>query len=224
MANIFSEGIFSIFVVVLFAGVLSFFNPRILSIFPTKLGFAGKYTEDNIRKSSLYSLFISIGLISVLLIIGIASIISPRIIKWLYLCFSIVIIRDGMQMTGFAKIIPVFPIVSDNKNKFKDALLIGILGGFLSFPIIMYVFKKAIGFMVNLKLIGVMLFIGYAIGQSVLLLLLELLFSFAQSTSLDPSAKDAKNPKKYIKTLPGIIFIFVGFIMLYLGFKYDLYH
>lgn len=223
MVNVFSGSIYSIFVVVLIAGALSFFNPRVLFVFPTKIGFVGKYTERNITKSLLYSSFISIWFMIALLILGITSIKIPIIAKWLYLSFCIVIMREGMQMLGTVKLVSLFSIVPNNKNRFKSALLIGILGGFLSFPIIMHIFKMALGFMVKTKLLGILLFIGYAIGQSVLLLSLELLVAVAQNNSLDSNTKNAKSRNKFIKILPGMVFIFIGFIMSYFGFSYDLY-
>lgn len=212
-----SGNIASIFIFVPIMGALSFFSPRVLSVFPTKIGYISNYTEHNIRKSFLYSLFISIGFMFVLSLLGIVSITLPGIAKWLYLFFCIVIMHEGMQLIGIVKLSSIIP---SYEKSFKGALFIGTFGGFLLFKILTRVLNAAFGFMGSTKLFGIIVFVAYAIGQSVLLLSLELMVSIINNTPY-PNTQSIKSRNKLIKTILGVIFIFMGFILSYFGFSYD---
>ena len=69
------------------------------------------------------------------------------------------------------------------------------------------------------KLIGILLIAGCAIGQSVLLMSLETLIAIAQS---DQFHSDISKYSKLVKVIPGMIFIFLGFVISYFGFSFSI--
>lgn len=219
MNNFFSEDMHSMFIVIQVLGVLSFFSPRVLSVFPIEMGYIGSYEIHNKWKAFSYSIINSVGLVSTLLLLSIFTALLPGISMWLYLCLSILLMREGMQMTGIVKLSSIFSTIPSNKNELRKALYTGILAGFLSFHILIRICNVVISYISTSKLIGILLIAGCAIGQSVLLMSLETLITIAQS---DQFHSDISKYSKLVKVIPGMIFIFLGFVISYFGFSFSI--
>ncbi len=219
MNYFFSEDMHSMFIVIQILGVLSFFSPRVLSVFPIKIGYIGSYEIHNKWRSFSYSLINCVGLVSTLLLLGIFTALLPGISMWFYLSLSILLMREGMQMTGIVKLSSIFSTIPSNKNELRKALYTGILAGFLSFHILIRICNVIISYISTSKLHGILLIAGCAIGQSVLLMSLETLMTIAQS---DQFHSDIKKYSKLKKVISGMIFIFLGFVISYFGLSFGI--
>ncbi len=119
-----------------FAGILSSLSPCTLGILPLIIGYVGGYSKESNHKLLIQMIFFSLGLSSVLSIIGIICAVSGRAFTSVaspivLLLFASVIVILGLNLLGFIEI--NFPALVKKMPQNKS-------GGLFLFPFLIGVF------------------------------------------------------------------------------------
>lgn len=203
-----------------FAGILSSLSPCSLGILPLIIGYVGGYSKDDNKKLLVQMLAFSLGLSSVLSIIGVicaitgrafTSIASPIII----ILFASVIIILGLNLVGFIDI--QFPtLIKKMPEKKAGSLfvfpfLVGTFFALASSPCSSPILASimAIATISSNILFSIALLFFFAIGQCVIVIM------FALFTSTLKHTNSLAKYSNIIMKISGILLILTGLFILY---------
>ena len=200
------------------AGLAASASPCVLPMIPLIIGYAGGYTEGNIRQSAIFVLCFSAGLAVTFTILGaIASIAGTLLgdIGWFskYL-LSAVAITMGLQVLGFIKIpIPTTGLPRIKQKGLLGAMILGLFFGIAASPCatpILAVILTYVASRQNLPY-GISLLFVYALANT------ALVFAVGISTAYAKNLMDSSRFRSfsdYAHKISGIIFIIAGIMLL----------
>lgn len=204
------------------AGVFTSITPCSLSSLPLIIGVVGGVDNADTKKAFKISLFFTIGMSITFTILGaIAGILGKLMMfvnRWWYILLGIIMVMMALQ--SFEVITFIKPINLQAKNTKKGyigALIAGIIGGIFSSPCstpVLVVLLALVSNTANMFL-GIFLLLLYSIGNSILIVI--------AGTSIGTIKKIVKNNKygilcRILQYIVGVIVLFIGFYMFYLGF------
>ncbi|MDD2376704.1 MAG: cytochrome c biogenesis CcdA family protein [Clostridia bacterium] len=214
----------NIWVAILFAliaGILSSFTPCALSSIPLIIGYVGGYSDNDKKKSFIYSLVFSLGLAITFTVLGVLSATIGRMFigieTWWYIILGVILLAVGLQMFGVIKIGSNACSVPKKSKGVFGAFLLGIMGGIFSSPCSTPVLIAILAFVAekgNILLGGILLLV-YAIGHCILVVIAGTSVGFVQSFVNSNKTSNIANILKYIFAT---LVILLALYMFYLGF------
>lgn len=220
-SNLISNNVHIALAVSFLAGIVSSFSPCILSTLPLVIGYVGEAGVKDKKTAFKYSLFFSIGVVVTFTALGVAFSLLGRFMnitgKWWYLVLGVIMLLVGLQLLGVIGNHDKVCKMPNRRKGFWGAFFLGILGGALSSPCSTPVLAAILAFVTqkgNVTLGGLMLLL-YSIGHSVLIIIAGTSVGFVQQLSMSNKTMIAG---KILKTVLGILVIFMGLYLLYLGF------
>lgn len=204
------------------AGLLTSFTPCSLSSIPLVIGYVGGTGANNTKKAFKLSLSFSLGMAVTFTVLGtIASIVGKLMginNSWWYLVLGVLMILMSLQVLEIFSFIPSTYLISKNTKKgYLGAFIAGILGGVFSSPCATPVLVVLLGIVARGGdiLRGIMLLLFYAIGHSVLVIMVGTSIGFVKKL-IDDERYGAWS--QWLKAITGIALLLIGFYMFYLGF------
>ena len=206
----------------LLAGVLTSFTPCALSSVPLVIGYVGASSNNDTKKAFRLSLVFALGMAVTFTILGVIASLAGKLIgrtaSWWYIILGILMVLMALQTWEVYNFIPsTFLINKSTKRGYIGALSAGILGGVFSSPcstpvlIVLLAVVAAQG-----KLFwGILLFLLYSVGHSVLVVVSGTSIGFVKKLTLN---KKYGRASKILKIIIGIIILLIAFYMFYLGF------
>lgn len=205
-----------------FAGILTSFTPCSLSSIPLIIGYVGGTEQKNAKKAFRLSLTFAVGSAVIFTILGVIASFAGKLIgtsaSWWYIVLGVLMVLMALQTWGIFEIIPSSYLVSKNTKKgYIGAFIAGILGGIFSSPCstpVLIALLAIVAGKANI-LFGIFLLLLYSIGHGLL--------AVVAGTSVGLVQKLSKS-KKYgkfstvLKIAMGLLILFIGFYMFYLGF------
>lgn len=207
-------------VIAFIAGIISSLSPCSLGILPLIIGYVGGYSKEANKKLLIQMLSFSVGLSTILSIIGIICALSGRAFTGfaspiMLILFASLIIILGLNLVGFLDI--QFPTIikkmPQNKNGslFLYPFLIGAFFALASSPCSSPILASimAVATISTNIIFSILLLFSFALGQCIIVIF------FAMFTSkLKHSSKLANYSSLLIKA-SGIILILTGLFILY---------
>lgn len=220
-SNLISNNVYIALGVSFLAGIVSSFSPCILSTLPLVIGYVGEAGVKDKKTAFKYSLFFSIGVVVTFTLLGIAFSLLGKFMnitgKWWYLVLGAIMLLVGLQLLGVIGSHDKACKIPNRRKGFWGAFFLGILGGALSSPCSTPVLAAILAFVAqkgNVTLGGLMLLL-YSIGHSVLIIIAGTSVGVVQQLSMSNKTMIAG---RILKTVLGILVIFMGLYLLYLGF------
>jgi len=211
-------------VISFFAGIIASLSPCSLGILPLVIGYAGGYSKQGSKRLLVQMLFFSLGLASVLSIIGVFCALSGRVFALasspaVILVFASIIIILGLNLLGILDI--QFPAIvkkmPQNKNNSLAVFpfLIGAVFALASSPCASPVLAAIMAFAAAAAdiVLSIALLFFFALGQCVIIITFAL---FANAVKYSP--KIAKYSDAALK-ICGVLLIASGIFMLYSVFS-----
>ncbi len=206
---------------VFIGGILTSSNPCVLATIPLVIGYVGGYSEGDRRKALLYSLTFIFGLSITFTILGaIASLMGGlfgMINQTWYFIVGGVAIAIGLHLIGlFEWNIPVPVHLQPKQKGLLGAFLLGLLFGIISSPCATPVLVLVLTIVASKGELayGVSLLFIYALGHCVLIFLAGTATGFVENFV---KSKGISNLTTWGKRVGGLIVIFVGIYLFYLG-------
>ncbi|MBE5812995.1 MAG: cytochrome c biogenesis protein CcdA [Clostridiales bacterium] len=208
-------------IIALVAGVLISVTPCSLSTIPLVIGYVGG-TSAEPQKAFKLSLAFALGSAITFTILGtIAALVGGLIgsaSKWWYIALGILMILMALQILEVYEFIPSTYLTSKTTKKgYIGAIIAGILAGVFASPCATPVLVVLLAIVASKGSIvwGILLLLLYAIGNS--------FFIVVAGTSVGTVRKFIQSEKygKFsivLKYILGIVIIFIGIYMFYLGF------
>lgn len=206
----------------LLAGVLTSFTPCSLSSMPLIIGYVGGYAGDDTKKAFRYSLVFCLGMAITFSVLGTVASLLGKLVQgtgsWWFIVLGVLMVLMALQTWEIIDIMPKSSVMNKNKKKgYIGAVFAGILGGIFASPCatpVLVVLLAMVAEKGNL-LWGILLLIIYSIGHSVLLLIAGTSIGFVNKLS---SSKRFGKFNQIFKVVMGLLILFIGFYMFYLGF------
>jgi len=206
---------FSVFI----AGLISSFSPCVLITIPLVISYVGGYSEGDIKKSFIYSLFFVIGLSITFTILGALASLAGTLMGdvggfWKYILSAVAIVM-GLQMAGVLNFqIPTPKMVKTEQKGLVGAFLLGMLFGIASSPCATPVLALILTFVASKQnlLYGTSLLFVYALAHTVLI------FAVGVSTGLAEvflKSQKFNDFSMYAHKISGLIFVLIGILLLY---------
>jgi cytochrome c-type biogenesis protein len=216
-----SENPFLAYVGVFLGGILSSSSPCVLATIPLVIGYVGGYSEGDRRKAFLYSLTFILGLSITFTILGaIASLVGGLFgvisRSWYFIVGGIAVII-GLHLIGlFNWNLPVPVHLQPKQRGILGAFLLGIFFGIVSSPCATPVLALILTFVASKGEVayGTSLLFVYALGHCALIFLAGTATGFAESFI---KSKGISNMTTWGKRVGGVIVIFAGIYLFYLG-------
>lgn len=208
--------------IALIAGVLTSATPCSLSSVPLVIGYVGGTTDVDKSRAFKLSLVFAAGMSITFTLLGITASMLGMLLNtaadWWYITLGILMVLMALQVFEIYEFIPSSFLMSKNKKRgYLGAFIAGVLGGVFSSPCatpVLIVILSLVAKNGNLFW-GSLLLLLYSIGHSVLVLIAGTYIGLVKSLSKsDRYGKFAL----FSKVFTGIIILFVGFYMFYLGF------
>ena len=206
---------------VFLGGILSSSSPCVLATIPLVIGYVGGYSEGNRRRAVLYSLTFILGLSLTFTALGaIASIVGGLfgvISRTWYFIVGGIAIAIGLNLIGlFEWNLPVPVHLQPKQRGILGAFLLGIFFGIVSSPCATPVLALILTFVASKGEIayGTSLLFVYALGHCALIFLAGIATGFAESFI---KAKGISNITTWGKRVGGVIVVFAGIYLIYLG-------
>lgn len=207
-----------------FAGIIASLSPCSLGILPLIVGYVGGYSKTDNKRLFIQMLFFSLGLSSVLSIIGIICAITGRAFTLiaspvLILIFASIIVILGLNLLGVIEI--HFPAIIKKMPQNKNnsivifPFLIGAFFALAASPCASPILASIMAFAaVSANIIfSILLLFSFAIGQCVIVILFAM---FTQTVK--HSGKIAKYSNILIKA-SGLLLIIAGIFIWYMIFS-----
>lgn len=206
---------------VLLGGILSSTSPCVLATIPLVIGYVGGYSEGDRRKAVLYSLTFILGLSITFTVLGaIASVVGGLfgVISraWYFIIGGIALII-GLHLIGlFNWNLPVPVHLQPRQRGILGAFLLGIFFGIVSSPCATPVLALILTFVASKGEVayGTSLLFVYALGHCALIFLAGTATGFAESFI---KSKGISNITTWGKRIGGVIVVFAGVYLFYLG-------
>lgn len=220
-SNLISNNVYIALGVSFLAGIVSSFSPCILSTLPLVIGYVGEAGVKDKKTAFKYSLFFSIGVVVTFTLLGAIFSLLGKFMnitgKWWYLVLGAIMLLVGLQLLGVIGSHDKACKMPSRRKGFWGAFFLGILGGALSSPCSTPVLAAILAFVAqkgNVTLGGLMLLL-YSIGHSVLIIIAGTSVGLIQQLSMSNKTMAVG---RILKTVLGILVIFMGLYLLYLGF------
>jgi len=206
---------------VFLGGILSSSSPCVLATIPLVIGYVGGYSEGDRRKAFLYSLTFILGLSITFTILGaIASLVGGLfgVISraWYFIVGGIAVVI-GLNLIGLFEWSLPIPVHLQPKQKgILGAFLLGIFFGIVSSPCATPVLALILTFVASKGEVayGTSLLFVYALGHCALIFLAGTATGFAESFI---KSKGISNMTTWGKRVGGVIVVFAGIYLFYLG-------
>jgi len=216
-----SENPFLAYLGVFVGGIISSSSPCVLATIPLVIGYVGGYSEGDRRKAVLYSLTFILGLSLTFTVLGaIASVIGGLfgIISrtWYFVVGGIAVVI-GLHLIGlFEWNLPVPLHLQPKQKGILGAFLLGIFFGIVSSPCATPVLALILTFVASKGEVayGTSLLFVYALGHCALIFLAGTATGFAESFI---KSKGISNMTTWGKKVGGVIVVFAGIYLFYLG-------
>jgi cytochrome c biogenesis protein CcdA len=216
-----SDNPFLAYVGVFIGGILSSSSPCVLATIPLVIGYVGGYSEGDRRKALLYSLTFILGLSITFTVLGaIASFLGGLFglfsRAWYYIAGGIAVII-GLHLIGlFEWNLPVPGHLQPRRKGILGAFLLGIFFGIISSPCATPVLALILTFVASKGEVvyGTSLLFIYALGHCALIFLAGTATGFAENFI---KSKGILNITTWGKRIGGLIVVFVGIYLFYLG-------
>jgi cytochrome c biogenesis protein CcdA len=216
-----SENLFLAYLGVFIGGILSSSSPCVLATIPLVIGYVGGYSEGDRRKAFLYSLTFILGLSITFTILGaIASLVGGLFgvisRSWYFIVGGIAVII-GLHLIGlFNWSLPVPVHLQPKQKGILGAFLLGIFFGIVSSPCATPVLALILTFVASKGEVayGTSLLFVYALGHCALIFLAGTATGFAESFI---KSKGISNMTTWGKRVGGVIVVFAGIYLFYLG-------
>jgi cytochrome c-type biogenesis protein len=216
-----SENPFLAYLGVFVGGIISSSSPCVLATIPLVIGYVGGYSGGDRRKALLYSLTFILGLSITFTILGaIASFIGGLfgiISRTWYFIVGGVAIAIGLHLIGlFEWNLPVPVHLQPKQKGILGAFLLGIFFGIVSSPCATPVLALILTFVASKGEVayGTSLLFVYALGHCALIFLAGTATGFAESFI---KSKGISNITTWGKRVGGVIVVFAGIYLFYLG-------
>jgi cytochrome c-type biogenesis protein len=216
-----SENPFLAYLGVFFGGILSSSSPCVLATIPLVIGYVGGYSEGDRRKALLYSLTFILGLSITFTVLGaIASFIGGlfgMISRTWYFIVGGVAVVIGLHLVGLFEWSLTVPIRLQPKQRgLLGAFLLGLFFGIVSSPCATPVLALILTFVASKREVayGTSLLFVYALGHCALIFLAGTATGFVESFI---KSKGISNITTWGKRVGGVIVVFVGIYLFYLG-------
>ena len=221
LSQSFADNPFLAYVGVFLGGILSSSSPCVLATIPLVIGYVGGYSEGDRRKAFLYSLTFILGLSITFTILGaIASLVGGLfgVISraWYFVVGGITIVI-GINLIGlFEWNLPIPVHLQPKQRGILGAFLLGIFFGIVSSPCATPVLALILTFVASKGEVayGTSLLFVYALGHCALIFLAGTATGFAESFI---KSKGISNMTTWAKRVGGVIVIFAGVYLFYLG-------
>lgn len=220
-SNLISNNVYIALGVSFLAGIVSSFSPCILSTLPLVIGYVGEAGAKDKKTAFKYSLFFSIGVVVTFTALGVTFSLLGRFMnitgKWWYLLLGAIMLLVGLQLLGVIGSHDKACKMPNRRKGFWGAFFLGILGGALSSPCSTPVLAAILAFVAqkgNVTL-GALMLLLYSIGHSVLIIIAGTSVGIVQQLGMSNKTMAAG---RILKTVLGILVIFMGLYLLYLGF------
>lgn len=209
-------------ILAILAGVLTSFMPCSLSTIPLVVAYVGGTSNNDPKKSLRLSLVFALGMTVTFTVLGVVSsllgMLIGRVASWWYIILGVLMVLMALQTWEVFNFIPsTFLINKSKKRGYIGALLAGILGGVFSSPCstpVLIVLLAVVAVQGRIFW-GILLFLLYSAGHSVLVLIAGTSIGFVKKLT---SNKKYGMTSKILKIIIGIIIIFIAFYMFYLAF------
>jgi cytochrome c biogenesis protein CcdA len=206
---------------VFLGGILSSSSPCVLATIPLVIGYVGGYSEGDRRKALLYSLTFILGLSITFTILGaVASFIGGLFgvagRTWYFVVGGIAI-AIGLQLIGLYEWnLPVPMHLQPKQRGILGAFILGLIFGIVSSPCATPVLVLILTFVASKGeiLYGTSLLFVYAIAHCALIFLAGTAAGFAESFI---KSKGVSNITTWGKRVGGLIVVFAGIYLFYLG-------
>jgi cytochrome c biogenesis protein CcdA len=216
-----SENPFLAYFGVFLGGILSSSSPCVLATIPLVIGYVGGYSEGDRRKAVLYSLTFILGLSLTFTALGaIASMVGGLfgvISRTWYFIVGGVAIAIGLNLVGlFEWNLPIPVHLQPKQRGILGAFLLGIFFGIVSSPCATPVLALILTFVASKGEVayGTSLLFVYALGHCALIFLAGTATGFVESFI---KSKGISNLTTWGKKVGGLIVIFAGIYLVYLG-------
>ena len=216
-----SENPFLAYLGVFIGGILSSSSPCVLATIPLVIGYVGGYSEGDRRKAFLYSLTFILGLSITFTILGaIASLVGGLFgvisRSWYFIVGGIAVII-GLHLIGlFNWSLPVPVHLQPKQKGILGAFLLGIFFGIVSSPCATPVLALILTFVASKGEVayGISLLFVYALGHCALIFLAGTATGFVENFI---KSKGISNMTTWGKRVGGVIVVFAGIYLFYLG-------
>lgn len=221
LTTLISGNIFIALIASFVAGIVSSFSPCLLSTVPLVIGYVEANGKKNKNLALKYSLVFSLGLIFTFVALGVASAVLGKFFagggKLWYLALGAIMMFVGLKTIGV--------IGSKESNSCKvprnskgvvGAFFLGILGGVLSSPCATPILAAILAFVASSGniVLGIVMLLLYSIGHCILIVIAGTSVGFIETLQSSPRYFKVGN---LLKIFFGILVIFVGLYLLYLG-------
>lgn len=209
-------------ILALVAGILTSFTPCSLSSIPLVIGYVGGTGQKDPKKAFRLSLVFALGTAVTFTALGVIASAAGKLIgasaNWWYIVLGVLMVLMALQIWGIFEIIPSSYLISKNTRKgYIGALLAGILGGIFSSPCSTPVLIALLAIVAGKGNIlwGILLLLIYSIGHGILAIIAGTSVGMVQKFS---TSKKYGRFSMVFNIVMGILILFIGFYMFYLGF------
>lgn len=204
------------------AGILTSFMPCSLSSVPLVIGYVGGVGERNVKRSFVLSLIFALGTAITFTVLGAAAAAAGSLIgtshKWWYILLGILMVLMALQTWEIFNFIPSSNLLSKNKKRgIAGAFIAGILSGIFSSPCAtpVLVALLAVAAETGNLFYGMILMFVYGAGHSIVSIAAGTSVGFVQRIKSSGAYGKAGN---VFKIVLGLLILFIGLYMFYLGF------
>ena len=216
-----SENPFLAYLGVFIGGILSSSSPCVLATIPLVIGYVGGYSEGDRRKAILYSLTFILGLSLTFTILGaiaplVGGLFGVISRAWYFIVGGIAVVI-GLHLIGLFNWNFSVPVHLQPKQKgILGAFLLGIFFGIVSSPCATPVLALILTFVASKGEVayGTSLLFVYALGHCALIFVAGTATGFAESFI---KSKGISNITTWGKRVGGVIVVFAGIYLFYLG-------
>ena len=215
---------FSIFapILALLGGILTSISPCSLASIPLIIGFMTGTKEDDTKRALKTSVVFAIGMAITYTTLGVLAALLSKIFnqsgQFWNLFLGTVMILMALQTWEVINVIPSKILTNKSKKTgYVGALIVGIMAGLFSSPCSTPILVALLAIVASKGslLWGVLLFLLYSIGNSILVIVAGTSTGFVGKVM---SNKSYGKISDIVKIVFGIIILLIGLYFLYLGF------
>jgi len=203
------------------AGVVTSFLPCCLSSIPLVIGFVGGTGADS-KRGFRMALMFAIGMTITTTALGVAAALLGKLLllggTWYYLVLGALMVLMSLQLFGIFEFIPsTYMTAKNQKRGYLGAFIAGTLGGLFASPCatpVLVVLLSIVASSGNIAW-GIILFLAYSVGHSILILLVGTSMGFARQITSSPRYGKISH---ILQVIMGIFTLALGLYMFYLGF------